>query len=66
VVKAMILRTELRKRHIFTAVPEVTVVRLSLLDLPGVRFVSLMVVPPPQFLVRRLRQLRLLVFRLLL
>jgi hypothetical protein len=66
VVKAMILRTELRKRRIFMAVPEVTVVRLSLLDLPGVRFVSLMVVLPPQFLVRHLHQLRLLVFRLLL
>jgi hypothetical protein len=66
VAKAMILRTELRKRHIFMVVPELTVVRLSLLDLPGVRFVSLTVVLPLQFLVRRLRQLRLLVFRLLL
>jgi hypothetical protein len=64
VVKEMTLPTVLRKRRIFMVVPELTVVRLSLLDLPGVRFVSLMAVLPPQFLVRLLRQLRLLVFRL--
>jgi hypothetical protein len=66
VVKAMILRTELRKHHIFMVVLEMTVVRLSLLDLPGVRFVLLMVVLPPQFLELRRRQLRVLVFRRLL
>ena len=52
------LRIVLRKRRIFMVVLELTVVRLSLLDLRGVRFVSLMVVQLLQFRVRLPLQLQ--------
>jgi hypothetical protein len=56
----------LRKPHIFTEAPEMTVVELSPLLPLGPRSASLTVAQLPLYLVRLQRQLLLLVFHLLL
>jgi hypothetical protein len=66
VVKVTITQLVSKKLPISMVAPEMTVVELSPLDLPGVRFVSLMVVQPPQFLVRLQHLPLLLVLQMLL
>jgi hypothetical protein len=66
VVKVMMLPTVLRKRRIFMAALEMTVVRMFLVVFLGVLFVSLMVVQLQQFQERLPHLLLLLVLHLLL